>query len=48
MFLNGSERWYGIDEHGWRFDAMTRELVLGKGFARKHIPLDNVEYYSPE
>jgi hypothetical protein len=48
MFLNGSERWYEIDEHGWRFDTMTRELVLGKGFARKHIPLDNVEYYSPE
>lgn len=48
VFLNGSERWYQIDEHGWRFDAMTRELVLGKGNGRKHVPLDNVEYYSPE
>lgn len=48
VFLNGSQRWYEIDEHGWRFDAMTRELVIGKGFGRQHIPLDNVEYYSPE
>lgn len=48
VFLNGSERWYELDTEGWRFDAMTRELIIGKGKGRKHIPLDNVEYYSPE
>lgn len=48
VFLNGSERWYELDAEGWRFDAMTRELVIGKGLGRKMIPLDNVEYYSPE
>lgn len=48
VFLNGSERWYELDTEGWRFDAMTRELVIGKGVGRKHIPLDNIEYYSPE
>jgi hypothetical protein len=48
VFLNGSDRWYELDTEGWRFDAMTRELVIGKGKGRKHVPLDNVEYYSPE
>lgn len=48
MFLNGSPRWYELDEHGWRLDVMSRELVIGKGLGRQHIPLDNVEYYRPE
>ena len=48
VFLNGSERWYELNAEGWRFDAMTREIVIGKGVGRQHVPLDNVEYYSPE
>lgn len=48
VFINGSNRWYEIDTTGWKLDAMTRELIVGKGVGRKHIPLDNVEYYSPE
>lgn len=48
VFLNGSERWYSLDEHGWRLLPSDRMLRIGKGVGRKMIPLDNVEYYSPE
>lgn len=48
VFLNGSQRWYELDEHGWKLDPDHRTVVLGKGLGRKHIPLDNVEYYRPE
>lgn len=48
VFLNGNQRWYQLDSHGWRLDSDHRTVVVGKGLGRKHIPLDNVEYYSPE
>jgi hypothetical protein len=32
----------------WRLDQQHRELVIGKGMGRIHVPLDNVLYYSPE
>jgi hypothetical protein len=35
-------------DEGWRFDTNHRELVIGKGMGRTHVPLDNVAYYSPE
>lgn len=47
VFLNGSNRWYELDEGGWKLNEAARTLVIGKGLGRKHIPLDNVEYYSP-
>ncbi|MEU7771243.1 hypothetical protein AB0C44_07945 [Micromonospora taraxaci] len=27
---------------GWRIDAASRCIVIGKGLPRTHIPLDNV------
>lgn len=48
VFLNGSERWYELDGEGWKLDVMSRLIRIGKGLGRKNIPLDNVEYYSPE
>lgn len=47
VFLNGSERWYELDEGGWKIDNQHRAIVIGKGRGRKHIPFDNIEYYSP-
>lgn len=32
----------------WRLDCQHRELIIGKGMGRIHVPLDNVLYYSPE
>lgn len=35
-------------EQGWRIDTQHREIIIGKGMGRIHVPLDNVMYYSPE
>lgn len=50
--------WYkGLDQpshfpiepgSSWRMDQQHRELVIGRGMGRIHVPLDNVLYYSPE
>jgi hypothetical protein len=32
----------------WRVCTERRELIIGKGMNRIHIPLDNVAHYSPE
>lgn len=36
------------DGESWRFDTQHREIVIGKGMGRIHVPLDNVTHYSPE
>jgi hypothetical protein len=33
---------------GWRIDTQHREIIIGTGMGRIHVPLDNVMYYSPE
>jgi hypothetical protein len=37
-----------VSNQGWRLDCQHRELIIGSGMGRIHVPLDNVLYYSPE
>lgn len=35
-------------DQGWKVDADSRQIIVGTGVPRTHIPLDNVLYYSIE
>jgi hypothetical protein len=41
-------RYFPVGEDGWRFDTSTRELVIGRGVPRTHVPLDTVAHYDIE
>lgn len=47
-YLNGQIRYFSVGEDGWRFDTRTRELVIGRGVPRTHVPLDTVSDYAIE
>lgn len=48
-YRDGTDAYYPVpDDQGWRIDPRTREVVIGKGLGRTHIPLDVVWSYSPE
>lgn len=46
--LDGSVRFYPVTEEGWKIDTSSRCLLIGKGFGRVYVPLDNVESFSPQ
>lgn len=47
--LDGTQRFYLVPpEDGWKIDATSRCLIIGKGMGRIYVPLDNVESFSPE
>jgi hypothetical protein len=46
--MDGSIRFYSVEPgKGWKIDATSRCLIVGKGLGRIYIPLDNVESFSP-
>lgn len=46
--LDGSVRFYPLNSDGWKIDAGSRCLLIGKGFGRVYVPLDNVDNFSPQ
>lgn len=48
--FNGSFAYYpvSIECGGWKIDATTRCILIGKGVPRTWIPLDNVVNFSIE
>jgi hypothetical protein len=47
-YHSGQTRYFPVGEDGWRFDTSTRELVIGRGVPRTHVPLDTVAHYDIE
>lgn len=48
-YRDGTDAYYPVPPtEGWRLDTRTRELVIGKGVPRTHVPLDAVWCYAPE
>lgn len=47
---DGTYRYYPMDKHpgGWRIDPTDRTLIIGKGMGRIIIPLETIDYFSPE
>lgn len=41
-------RYYPVPMSGWRIDAASRHLIIGKGLPRKYVPLDRVVNWSVE
>jgi hypothetical protein len=46
-YLDDTTRWYPVNEQ-WRVDTVRREIVIGRGIPRTHIPLDTVRAYHVE
>jgi hypothetical protein len=46
QYADGQRGYYHVPEDtGWRVDPAARCLVVGHGVPRKHIPLDNVQFF---
>lgn len=49
QFKNGENGYFPVSSaRGWRINSASREIIVGKGVPRTHIPLDNVLYYDIE
>ena len=47
---DGTYRYYAMEKYpgGWHIDATYRTLVIGKGMGRIIIPLETIDYFSPQ
>jgi hypothetical protein len=48
ILLNGGHLYFPEPWTGWKVDAASRCIIVGKGVPRYHIPLENVAYFGPE
>lgn len=46
-FTDHQRRWYPVDA-GWRIDAASRCIVIGRDLPRTYIPLDRVTDFTVE
>lgn len=48
-YRDGTDAYYPVPaDEGWTINTVRREVVIGKGLGRIHVPLDVVWSYSPE
>jgi len=48
-YFDAQTRYFPVSaHHGWRIDAMSRCLVIGRGLPRTYVPLDRVESFTVE
>jgi len=46
---DGVYQYYTVPQgQSWKVDPVNRELVIGRGVPRTHVPLDNVRSYTIE
>lgn len=47
---DGTYRYYPMNKYpgGWHIDTTYRTLIIGKGMGRRIIPLETIDYFSPE
>jgi hypothetical protein len=48
ILLNEGHLYFPQLENGWKVDAASRCIIVGKGVPRYQIPLDNVAYFGLE